>query len=110
MQWCDFYDGFWDWSDATRRARISSLEAIGPGHEIVDAVLEIEDEKLRCQLIRKAIKLGAQFTGDDFMNLDGELPGDLYAQLGKYTGFDHNDPYFDEDNMDWEDFYNAYCD
>lgn len=110
MQWCDFYDNFWDWSDSTRRTRISSLEDIGSGDEIVDVVLEIEDEKVRCQLIRKAIKMGAEFTSDDFMNLDGELPADLYEQLGRYAGFDHNDPYFDEDNMDWDDFYNAFCD
>lgn len=43
MQWCDFYDAFWDWSDSTRRTRISSLEDIGSGDEIVEAVLEIED-------------------------------------------------------------------
>lgn len=86
------------------------MEDIGSGDEIVDVVLEIEDEKVRCQLIRKAIKMGAQFTSDNFMNLDGELPIELYVQLGRYAGFDHNDPYFDEDNMDWDDFYNAFCD
>lgn len=110
MQWCDFYDNFWDWSDSTRRTRISSLEDIGSGEEVVEAVLEIEDEKVRAQLIRKAMKFGVQFTSDDFMNLDGELPGELYEQLGKYAGYDHNDPYFDEDNMTWDDFYNCYCD
>ena len=28
MLWSDFYDAFWDWSDSTRRTRISSLEDI----------------------------------------------------------------------------------
>lgn len=110
MQWSDFYDGFWDWSDSTRRTRISSLEDIGSGDEVVEAVLEIEDPKVKAQLIRKAIKLGAEFTNDDFMNLDGELSDEVYEELGKYAGFDHNDPYFDEDNMDWDDFYGAYSD
>lgn len=110
MQWCDFYDAFWDWSDSTRRTRISSLEDIGSGDEVVEAVLEIEDPKVKAQLIRKAMKLGAEFSSDDFMNLDGELSDELYAELGKYTGFDHNDPYFDEDNMTWDDFYNSFCD
>lgn len=110
MQWCDFYDAFWDWSDSTRRTRISSLEDIGSGDEVVDAVLEIEDPKVKAQLIRKAMKFGAEFSSDDFMNLDGELPDELYAELGKYTGFDHNDPYFDEDNMTWDDFECCYSD
>lgn len=104
MQWCDFYDTFWDWSDSTRQARISSLEDIGSGDEVVEAVLEIEDPKVKAQLIRKAMKLGAEFSSDDFMNLDGELSDELYEELGKYTGFDHNDPYFDEDDMTWDDF------
>ena len=58
MQWCDFYNNFWDWSDSTRRTRISSLGDIGSGEEIVEVLLEIEDEKVRAQLIRKAIKMG----------------------------------------------------
>ena len=97
MLWSDFYDGFWDWSDSTRRTRISSLEDIGSGEEVVEVVLEIEDPKVKAQLIRKAMKFGVEFTSDDFMNLDGELPDELYAQLGQYAGFDHNDPYFDEE-------------
>ena len=35
MQWCDFYDAFWDWSDTTPRAQISSLKDIGSGNEVV---------------------------------------------------------------------------
>ena len=108
MLWCDFYDAFWDWADSTRRTRISSLEDIGSGDEVVEVVLEIEDPKAKAQLIRKAMKMGVKFSSDDFMNLDGELSDDLYEELGKYTGFDHNDPYFDEDNMTWDDF-ECYC-
>ena len=85
MQWTDFYDGFWDWSDSTRKSRISSLEDIGTGEEVVEVVLEIEDEKVRAQLIRKAMKFGVKFTNEDFMNLDGELTDELYEELGKYT-------------------------
>ena len=110
MLWTDFYDNFWDWSDSTRRTRISSLEDIGPGEEIVEVIYEIEDPKVRSQLIRKAMKLGAVFTSHDFMGLDGELTSELYEELGKYASFDHNDPYFDEDNMTWDDFYCCYSD
>lgn len=106
--WDEFFDSFWDWSDSTRKTRISYLENIGSGDEIVEAVLDIQDEKIRAQLIRKAIKLGAIFTSEDFMNLDGELPEEVYKQLAEYTGYDANDPYFDEDNMSWDDFYGAF--
>ena len=71
MQWYDFYGNFWGGSDATRRTRISSLEDIGTGEEIVEVVLEIKDERVKALLIRKAMKLGARFSCDDFMNLDG---------------------------------------
>lgn len=108
MLWREFYDLFWDWSDSTRKSRISSLEDIGAGDEIVEAVLEIEDSKVKAQLVRKAMKLGAEFTQEDFMNLDGEVSEELYVQLGEYSGFDADDPYFDEDNMDWDDFYNCW--
>ena len=80
-----------------------TISGIGP-IQLVDVILEIQDEKVRSQLIRKAIKLGATFTSDDFMNLDGELQAEVYEELGKYAGYDHNDPYFDEDNMTWDDF------
>ena len=110
MQWCDFYEGFWDWADSTRRTRISSLENVGSGAEIVECVLEMADEKARAQLIRKAIKLGAVFSNDDFIALDGEVSAEVYEQLGKYAGFDYNDPCFDEENMTWDDFYGAYSD
>ncbi len=110
MQWCDFYDAFWDWSDSTRRTRISSLEDIGSGDEVVEVVLEIEDPNIRAQLIRKAMKLGAKFTNEDLINLDTELPDDLFEQLGKYAQVDTDDLYFDEDNMTWEDFESNYCD
>lgn len=110
MQWCDFYDAFWDWSDSTRRTRISSLGDIGSGEEVVEVVLEIEDPKIRAQLIRKAMKLGAKFTNEDLVNLDTELPDDLFELLGKYAQVDTDDLYFDEDNMTWEDFESNYCD
>ena len=105
MKWCDFYDNYYDWADSTRKTRISSLEDMGPGDEIVEVVLDIEDPKVRAQLLNKAMKLGAVFSREDFADLDGELPAELYEKLGDYTGFDHTDPHIDEDNMTWDDFY-----
>lgn len=105
MQWCDFYDCFWDWADSTRRTRISSLTDIGSGEEIVEAVLEIEEPKIRSQLIRKAMKLGAKFTSEDFQNLECELPDEVYAELAAYAGFSVDCPDYDKDDHTWEYFY-----
>ena len=107
MTWDDFYDRYEDWSESTLRTRISSLEDIGYGEEVVDVVLDVSDEKLRVQLIRKAIRLGVTFTHDDFTNLDGEIPDELYAEVASYSGFSADDPYFDEHDFTWDDFYGA---
>ena len=108
MLWNDFYDAFWDWSDSTRRTRISSLEDIGSGDEVVDAVLEIEDPKVQAQLIRKAIKLGAKFTLDDFQNLEDEIPIEIYEELGNYAGFDADNPTYDKADTSWSHFYDNF--
>lgn len=108
MLWSDFYDSFWDWSDSTRKSRISSLESIGSGSEIVDVIYEIEDPKIRAQMIRKAIKLSASFTIDDFQNLEDELPIEVYTELGRYAGFDADNPTYDQADTSWSHFYDNF--
>lgn len=105
MRWAEFYDNFWDWADATRRIRISSLDDIGTGEEIVEVIYEIEDPEVRAQLIRNAIKLGAKFTFEDFQNLEDELAVDIYHELGKYAGFDADNPTYDMTDTSWSHFY-----
>lgn len=56
MRWTDFYIDCTEWADSTICTRISSLETIGTGDEIVDAVQGFSSEKLKDQLIRKAIR------------------------------------------------------
>ena len=108
MLWSDFYDGYWDWSDSTRRTRISSLEDIGPGSEIAEVVYDINDPKVKAQLVRKAMKLGAKFTPEDLMELEGEISDELCSQVALHCGFDPTYPFLDENNMSWEDFYDNY--
>lgn len=110
MTWDDFYDRYCDWTEATMKTRISSLEDIGNGEDVVDVCLNISDERIKAQLIRKAMKLGVVFTHDDFMNLDGELPDDLFEEVGKYAGFYSSNPYFNEHDFTWDDFYNECSD
>ena len=110
MQWSDFYDNYYDWAESTIRSRISSLKEMGPADEVVDAIVYLPTEQLKVQLIRKAIRYNVEFSHEDFSNLDGELPMEVYRELAAYAGFDADDPYFDEDNMEWDDFYGAYSD
>jgi hypothetical protein len=72
--------------------------------------LNLSDEKLKVQLVRKAIKLDVNFTQDDFMNLDGELPNEVYAEVAKHGGFYLDNPYFNEHNFDWDEFYSECVD
>ena len=108
MIWSDFYDNYIEWAESTLRSRISSLEDIGSGEEVAEVVMDLPSDKLKAQLIRKAMRHKVQFTHDDFMNLDGELTDELYRELATYTGFDANNPYFDENNMTWDDFSSEY--
>lgn len=110
MLWNEFYDKYSDWSNDIIKYQISCLESIGSGDEIVDVILEIEDLHIRELLIRKSMNMNAQFTIDNFQDLLDELSDSLYEQMGYYTGYDHNDPFFDEENMEWDDFYTYYED
>jgi len=87
MTWDDFYGRYSDWSESTLKTRISSLEDIGSGDEVVEVCLNICDEKIESQLIRKAMRLGVKFTRDDILELDGELPEDMFCELACYAGF-----------------------
>lgn len=110
MTWDDFYDRYCDWSESTVKTRISSLEDIGNGEDVVDICLNLSDEKIKAQLIRKSMKLGVKFTHDDFMNLDGEIPEDLFEEVAHYAGFSAENPFFNENDFDWDDFYASYAD
>lgn len=105
MTWDDFYDRYCDWSESTLKTRISSLEDIGAGEDVVDVILNLPDDKSKAQLVRKAMKLGVVFTQDDYMNLDGEFSDELYTEVGNYGGFYTNNPYFNENDFDWDEFY-----
>ena len=107
MNWDDFYDRYEEWAETTVRTRISSLEDVGRGDEVVDVVLNISDEKIKTQFIRKAMKLGVVFDHDDFATLDGEIPDELLEEVAEYSGFCSEEPDFDPTNFTWDDFYYA---
>ena len=92
MRWDDFYNGHFDWADSTIRSRLSTLEDMGPGSEIVEVVEDIDDMQVRSALIRKSMKLGAVYSREDYCWLEPDIPRKLFEELGAYAGFDPNDP------------------
>ena len=103
MEWPDFYVGFWDWADSTIRTRIFSLEDIGTGEEIVEVVCNLFDSKLQVQLIRKAMRLGAEFTKEDLLALYDELTDEVFQELADYCGVDIDEIEETDSQQFWED-------
>ena len=49
ISWDDFIDRYSEWSESTLRTRISELDEIGSGDEVVDVVLGFPSEQLKGQ-------------------------------------------------------------
>ena len=45
MDWADYYDRGFDWSESTRVRRLSDLTDIGSPDELVDAAHAFDEEK-----------------------------------------------------------------
>ena len=108
MQWSDFYDNYEEWSESTLESRISSLREMGPADEVVSAIISLPTEQLKVRLVQKAIQCGVVFSHENFLDLDGEFPIEVYRTLAAYAGFDADHPYINEKNLLWEDFYMEY--
>lgn len=105
MLWSEFYDRYIDWSESTINSKISGLEDVGPGSEVIEVLYELSSEKVKDKLVRKAMRMKSSFSHDDFMELEGEISETVFKELAAYTGFDADNPCFDEDNLMWDDFY-----
>ena len=71
MLWEEYYDKLGDWATSTAVSRMSGLESFGPPDEVIDAINTIgfDDEKGATRLLKKAIKAGVKFTGDQLSEL-----------------------------------------
>lgn len=69
MDWETFYDRWENWSDSTLISRISSLKSIGSSEEIVEVACSCFCSEAAYKLIVKAVKLGAEFSFDELMEL-----------------------------------------
>ena len=85
MLWEDFCDRYHTWAESTLKSKISTLEDIGGGEEVVEVCLDIDDYSIRSQLIRKSMRLGVKFTNDDLKRLDCELSEDIWEEIERHT-------------------------
>ena len=90
MEWVDYYDKVFDWSESTRVRRISDLTDIGSPDEIVDAAQAFDEDKNASKLIKKALNLGVCFTPENVIDLimvvdDSTLTQMVKAAKGRFT-------------------------
>ena len=88
MDFLKLYESYKDISEGELRECVVSLEDIGSGAEVVDIANGIANAEIRLRLIEKAIRLGATFTEDDYLALDGKISSQLYIDLAKYGQMD----------------------
>lgn len=90
MDWADYYDRVFDWSESTRVRRLSDLTDVGSPDELVDAAQAFDEEKNASKLIKKALSLGVQFTPENVVDLilvvdDATLTQMAKAAKGKFS-------------------------
>ena len=110
MTWGKFYDRYSVMSESTLKTCISSLTDIDDGDEVVEVVLDLSNQDLKDQLVRKALNLDTSFSQENFASLDGELSDALYARMAKQCGFYLGNPQFDPEDFQWDEFYCEYLD
>lgn len=69
MNWNDFYERFYDWSESTQRARIYSLTDMGPSAEVTEIACAASDVKLADCLINRALNKQVSFSAVQIIDL-----------------------------------------
>lgn len=69
MKWAYYYERFWDWSESTRIARISTLTDFDASGEVEEIAFSLHDEQAASRLVRRAIRMGVRFTPDEIIDL-----------------------------------------
>ena len=83
MEWTDYYDKVFDWSESTRLRRLSDLKDIGSSDEVVDAAQAFDEEKNAAKLIKKALGLGISFTTQNVVDLIMVVDDTTLTQLAQ---------------------------
>lgn len=86
--WDDFYDEFYDWSESTQISRMSGLTDFGPSSEVFDVATEYADPKIATRFLKKAVKAGVKFTGDEIVNMIDNVTEEFIPMSIMRGGFD----------------------
>ncbi len=108
MTWEEFYDVCFSLSEEAVKECIPLIRDIGPSEELVDAVTSFIDSELKIMLVTKALDMRVGFTHEDFMNLEGELPDELYGRLADESGFSAECPSLNPKGISWDSFYEVH--
>lgn len=82
MLWDEYYDGVTRWAASTAVSRMSQLESFGPPEEIVDAIdiIGYDDRKGATRLLKKALRAGVRFTGEQLSDLSSVCEEEVIRQ------------------------------
>lgn len=83
MEWVDYYDRFYDWSESTQINRISGLTGFDSSAEVAEIVCNIYDSNAASRLVRKAMAENVTFTADEIMEMLDFLNDDVIEEIIK---------------------------
>lgn len=71
MTWEAYYDGFFDWSPATRKKYAGRLSGFGTADEVweITQELEFDDSAFAAKFLQKAFDAGVRFTPEQVMEM-----------------------------------------
>lgn len=84
MEWKSFLGAYKEMSDEVQRGLVLSLESVGPGDEVSEAVSSIENAEIRLRLIEKAMELEAVFSVRDLTIMDTLIPCAEIEKIVRY--------------------------
>lgn len=97
MTWDSFYEKFFDWSESTQKARLSTLENFGDPDEVVEIAWEYaQDQKLVSRFISNAVDAGVKFSTENIMDILYELSPDVQSKLVLFSQATFNSEQLEE--------------
>ncbi len=127
MNWDQYYERFYDWSESTQISKMSSLTDFGSSSEVSDVAMEFADPKIVTSFLKKAVKAGVRFTGEEIVNMIDNVTEEFIPTLVasnsepyKRDDLEYIAGYVSDDLLhclegasgieytDWKDFYEAY--
>lgn len=74
MDWCTYYERFYDWADSTQVSRISSIDHFGDvSDEVAQIAIDLFDCKAATRLVRRALSYGVRFTAQEIESMVASL-------------------------------------